>query len=111
MEPSKQPISIDILDYLGKFENGVLTFISLGYEGVFYDASFFYKENILALTPDEELEKKLGCVIEDWVGYRALMLDIVEKVIPYEEIINRLDDFDPSKYNLHKDDNTNNPDK
>ena len=102
MENFKQPISVDVLDYLGKHEGGILTFISLGYEGKFYDASFFYKENILALTPDEDLEKELGSVIEEWEGYKSLMLDIIKKVVPYEEMINRLDDFDPSKYNLHK---------
>jgi hypothetical protein len=33
------------------------------------------------------------------------MLEIMKKVVPYDEMINRVDDFDPSKYGLYLDDN------
>jgi hypothetical protein len=31
------------------------------------------------------------------------MLDIMKKVVPFDEMITRVDDFDPSKYGLYKD--------
>lgn len=103
MENNKS-ISVDILDYLGKFEGGILVLISLGYEDDFYNATFFYREELVALTPDDKLEEKLGCQIEDYEEYKPLMLNIIEKIIPYEKALNIVDDFNPEKYNLYKDD-------
>lgn len=94
-------ISIDIVDYLGKHEGGVIALLSLGHDNKFYEATFFYTEKLLVLTPDDKLEKKLGCEIEDWDGYRELMINIINKIVPYDEIINIIDDFDPEKYDLH----------
>lgn len=96
-------IKIDILDYLGKHEGGILTLISIGYEGDYYEATFFYTKDTLALTVEEPLEEKLGCLIEDWVGYNQLMFDIVKRVVPYDEIVNITNDFDPTKYDLYLD--------
>lgn len=93
-------ITVDVLDYLGKFDDGVISIISLGYKGTYYEASFFYKENIAALTPDERLEDELGCQIEDFKDYNELMLSILKKVVPYNEIINIIDDFNPEKYGI-----------
>ena len=101
-------MTIDVLDYLGKHKNGILVFISLGYDGEYYQASFYYQESMLVLTPEDKLEDKLGCLIEDWEGYPKLMMDILKKVVPYNEIINRIDEFDPSKYNLYLADQSSN---
>jgi hypothetical protein len=98
-------ISVDILDYLGKHSDGILVLISLGYQKEYYEATFFYTKEMLALTPDESLEKKLGSTIEEWSGYDKLMFDIIKKVVPYEEMINITDDFDPEKWGLFLDKN------
>jgi hypothetical protein len=98
-------MTIDIIDYLGKHQNGILTLISIGYEEEYYEATFYYTEDTLALTPDEKLEEKLGCVIEDWDGYNQLMFDIVRKVVPYNEMINIVNDFEPEKWGLFLDKN------
>lgn len=100
-------ISVDVIDYLGNFEDGIFVLISLGYEEEFYDATFYYKEELVALTPDDELEEKLGCQIEDWEEYAILMFNIIDKVIPYKKALNIVGDFDPAKYNLYKDETTN----
>lgn len=91
-------MKIDILDYLGKINGGVLVLISLLYEDEYYEGSFFYTEDMLAITPDEKLEEKLESKIEDWEGYEALMLELLKKVVPYKEMYSRVDDFDPNKY-------------
>lgn len=95
---------VDIIDYLGKHEEGIIVSIVVGIGDEYYDATFFYRETLLALNVEEELEKKIGCKIEDWEHYSELMLQIINKVVPYEEMIGRIDDFDPSKYDLYRDD-------
>jgi hypothetical protein len=58
---------------------------------------------MLALTPDEKLEEELGTIIEEWDGYNQLMFDILKKVVPYEEMINIANDFEPEKWGLFLD--------
>ncbi len=96
-------MSVDIIDYLGKHEGGILTLLSLGYQDEYYEATFFYTSEMLALTPDEKLEEKIESVIEDWIGYNQLMFSIIEKVLPYDEAINIVDEFDPEKWGLFLD--------
>lgn len=86
----------EILDYLGKLNDGVLTLVSIEYEEVWYESTFYYTRDMLALTVDKEFEDKLGCQIEDWSGYKNLMIDIIKRVVPYDEIIVRIDEFDPN---------------
>jgi hypothetical protein len=88
-------MTFDIIEYLGKFEDGVLALISLNYEDEYYDATFFYKENFVTLTIDEKLEEIIG-EVEDWSGYNNLVLELMKKVVPYDEIISRLDKVDVS---------------
>jgi hypothetical protein len=90
-------MTFDIIEYLGKFEDGVLVLISLNYEDNYYDTTFYYKENFVTLTIDEDLEQVIG-QIEFWPGYNNLVLDIMKKVIPYIEIITRLDEIDFSGF-------------
>jgi HEPN domain-containing protein len=86
-------MTFDIIEYLGKFEDGVLALISLNYENEYYDATFFYKEDFVTLTIDEKLEEIIG-EIEEWSGYNNLVLELMKKVVPYDEIITRLDKVD-----------------
>jgi hypothetical protein len=93
-------MKIDILEYLGKHEDGVIVLLTIFYESEYYDATFFYNKDFLALTPEEKFEEKIGLEIEDWDNYNNLIYLILDKIVPYEEIINIVPDFDPSKYNL-----------
>jgi hypothetical protein len=90
-------MNFDIIEYLGKYENGVLVLISLNYNDNYYDTTFFYRENFVTLTIDSDLEDIIGQV-ELWSEYNNLVLDIMKKVIPYDEIINRLDEIDFSGF-------------
>jgi hypothetical protein len=91
-------ITADIVDYLGKYENGVLVLLSIGYKGEFTEGTIYYSNEALALTVDESIEKDLDMPIEFWKGYRELLVSILKKVVPYNEIINRLDDIDFTQY-------------
>jgi hypothetical protein len=90
-------MTFDIIEYLGKFEDGVLVLISLNYEDNYYDTTFYYKDNFVTLTIDDDLEEIIGQV-ELWSGYNNLVLDIMKKVIPCEEILGRLDELDFSGF-------------
>jgi hypothetical protein len=86
-------MTFDIIEYLGKFEDVVLALISLNYENEYYDATFFYKEDFVTLTIDEKLEEIIG-EIEEWPGYDNIVLELMKRVVPYDEIITRLDKVD-----------------
>ena len=91
-------MTADIIDYLGKYENGVLVLISIGYKGEFSEGTIYYSNEMLSLTVDESIEEDLGMKIEFWDGYRDLLISILKKVVPYNEIINRLDEVDFTIY-------------
>jgi hypothetical protein len=91
-------MKFDVIEYLGKYEEGVMVLLSLNYNDEYYDATFFYKDNFITLTVDEQLEEILECTIEKWSEYGTLVVDILKKVIPYDEIINRLDELDFNEY-------------
>jgi len=90
-------MNFDIIEYLGKFEDGVLVLISLNYENEYYDATFFYKEDFVTLTINEDLEDLIG-EIEKHPLYNNLVIEIMKQVVPYKEMINRLDEIDFSGF-------------
>lgn len=94
-------INFDIIEYIGKLDDGIFILLTLSYQNEFYETIFYYKEAVVALTPDKKLEKKLKCKIEDWSGYSNLMLRIIEKIVPYSEMINIVNDFDSNIYKIH----------
>lgn len=93
-------IKFDIVEYIGKLDDGIYVSLSLNYNDEYYESVFFYKKELVALTVDEKLEDLLGCSIEDWSGYGSLMLKIVDRVVPYDEMINRIDEFDKNVYKI-----------
>lgn len=97
-------VTVDVLDYIGKHEDGIFVLLSLGYEEEFYEATFYYRDTFVVLTVEERLEEKLGCEIEDWDGYGKVMYTILDKVVPYEEMINQVSDLNTDEYGLYLDD-------
>jgi hypothetical protein len=91
-------MKFDIIEYLGKIEDGVLVILSLNHEDEYYESTFYYKNQFVTLTVDETLEEILGCSIEKWKGYNKLVLEIVERLVPYNDIINTLGEIDLDYY-------------
>ena len=100
-------IKADVIDYLGKHEmmdslgrqqKGVLVLLSIDFNGSFFEGTLFYSDVSVHLTVDESIEEQLGHQIEFWDGYRDLLISILKRVVPYDEIINRLDEVDFAKY-------------
>ena len=93
-------IKADVIDYLGKYDNGVLVLLSVSYKDTFTEGTIYYSDKMLALTVDESIKKDLGHPIEFYPGYRDLLISILKRVVPYDEIINKLDEIDVSKYQV-----------
>ena len=93
-----KPIEFSILDYMGKFEGGIMTLIDVKHDNKHYNGTFFYTEDTIALTVDNTLEEELGCVIEDYENYKELVFDLLKKVVPHKELINSIDDIDLTNY-------------
>lgn len=92
-------MKIDILDYIGKINDGALVLISIIYQGEYYEGTFYYnKNNIVALTVEKKLEDLIGCTIEQFQDYNEIMISLIKRVVPIEEIITRLDVIDINKY-------------
>lgn len=91
-------IKIDIVDYMGKMEGGILVLLSVNCDGSFSEGTIFYTPDNLALTVSQEVEEKIGSPIEAWEGYQDLVVSTLKKLIPCEELLLRMDDVDFSKY-------------
>ena len=91
-------IKIDIVDYMGKMEGGILVLLSVNYDGSFSEGTIFYTPNNLVITVSEEVENKIGSKIELWSGYQDLLANTLKKLIPCEELLSRMDEVDFSKY-------------
>ena len=87
-------ITASILDYLGKFEGGILVSVGLMYEGNFYNGIFYYTSDKMIITTDDNFKEKVG-EIEMLEDYYSLMESIINMVEPYENIIGDLKDYEP----------------
>lgn len=95
-------IKVDVLDYLGIHEDGVLSILSLNINDEHYECIFYYGESMIALTPDPKFEEKSGVTIEEWEFYNDVVIEILKRVVPYEKIKNQLTEFNPADYNIYK---------
>lgn len=91
-------IKIDIVDYMGKMDGGILVLLSVNCDASFSEGTIFYTPDNLVLTVSEEVEKSIGSPIELWSGYKELVISTLKKLIPCEELLKRMDDVDFSKY-------------
>lgn len=82
-----------IIDYLGKFEGGIFVKISIGWKGDFYDSLFFYNQDRVILTVDENMISKMGYDIEDHPEYMDLVESIMKMVEPYDKVYEELDNI------------------
>ena len=87
-------ITASILDYLGKYEGGILVSVGLMCEGNFYNGIFFYTSDKMIITVDDLFRQSHG-EIELNESYLPLMESLINMVEPYENIIGDLKDYEP----------------
>jgi len=93
-------IKASILDYLGKIESGILVLVSLMYNGKCYEGMFFYTDERIHITVDDQLEEAMGCDIKSHKEYTDILRFLIKSVVPWSEMINRIDELDFSAYEL-----------
>lgn len=91
-------MSISVLEYLGKIADGLLVLLSVIYEGEYYEATVFYNNTTFIITADEELEAKLQTKIENLTDYQKIKEDLKLKLVPFDQIVNRIDKLDVSRW-------------
>ena len=92
-------MKISILEYLGKADKGILVLLSVIHDSKYYEATFFYTADDILLTISNELELAIGCEITKYPDYVNILKDILKKIIPYNDMINRVDPIDFHRWN------------
>ena len=85
-------MTASILNYIGKYEGGILVSVCLEHDNKYYDGIFYYTSNQMIITTDDSLKEIIGD-IELTDDYLPLMESIIRMVSPYEEIIGKLPDY------------------
>jgi hypothetical protein len=91
-------LKADIIDYMGKMDSGILVLLSINCNNKFTEGTIFYTDNNFTITVSEDVEKELGCVIEQWSGYINFAESILKKLVPCNELLSRIDEVDFSQY-------------
>lgn len=86
-------ISASIIDYLGKYENGIIVSVSLSIDDTYHNAIFYYTSDKMIITVDDSLNDILNNDIQNTDHYIPLMESIINMVQPYDEIINDIKDY------------------
>lgn len=86
-----------VLEYLGKVNDGVLVLLSVMYEKRYFEATFFYDDRNIILTITDELESFVGD-IKGHPEYFDCLRDILKRVVPYNEMYERIDPVDFARW-------------
>lgn len=86
-------ITVSVLDYIGRFEIGVLVSCGIMYEGQFYGGILFYTEDHMNINVEESLTEKLGHPIEEDPEYLDILRILISKVEPFENVFPNLPDL------------------
>ena len=89
----KMDITASIIDYIGKYEGGIMVSVGLMFEGEYYDAMFYYTNTEMIINVDDEMKSVIGD-IEKHKDYYSLMEFMINAVTPYEDMIETLSEMD-----------------
>lgn len=83
-------ITASIIDYIGKYEGGILVSVGLMYNQKFYNSIFYYTSDEMIINVEESMTKDMTCEIEEHPNYLKLLKSIITMCEPYENVINEL---------------------
>lgn len=87
-------ITGSIIDYIGKYEEGILVSVGLMYNNKFYDAIFYYTKDQMIVNTDRKFREELGFHIQEHEDYLPLMKSLIEQCEPFESIIDQMVDIE-----------------
>lgn len=90
-------IKTSIIEYLGKVDGGILVLIGITYENKYYEGTFFYDPKNILLTVSEDLESIIGDITKH-PEYIDILKELLKKVVPYEEMYDRIDEVNFSRW-------------
>lgn len=100
-------IKADVIDYLGKMDEGVVVSIGVLLDEIYYNGILFYSKNNILLSMNDEFEEKINSPVELWENYKLLLELIFSKLENPTTILNSLKEFDINKYLIKKEDKIN----
>lgn len=100
-------IKADVIDYLGKMDEGVVVSIGVLLDEIYYNGILFYSNNNILLSMNDEFEEKINSPVELWENYKLLLELIFSKLENPTTILNSLKEFDINKYLTKKQDKVN----
>jgi hypothetical protein len=86
-------ITASILDYLGKYEGGILVSVGLMYNQKFYNSIFYYTSNRMIINVEEKMTQDMKYEIEEHKDYLLLLKSIISMCDPHENLINQLEEI------------------
>jgi hypothetical protein len=85
-------IKASIVDYLGKFEDGIIVSIGIIYKEEYYDGIFYYTSDKMIMNVSQLFVDKWG-EVEEIDDYLKLMEWLINNVEPYETLINDIEEY------------------
>jgi len=86
-------IKASILDYLGKYEGGILVSVGLTYKEKFYSSIFYYTDSQMIINVEESMTKDIGYEIEQHSDYIPLLKYLIRECEPFESVIDQLEEI------------------
>ncbi len=91
--------NVSVKDYMGRVGDGVFTLLTIVVDNVVHNVTYWYNSEKQIITIPDELKDILNVEdIEEHSHYEQLLLKLQKMTVPYEQIINSIDDFDIEKY-------------
>ena len=91
-------INVDILNYTGKLDDGIVVSIGVLLDDICYSGILFYSESDILISMNDEFEIKIGSPVESWDNYKTLLEIIFSKLENPSNIIDKLSVVDFNKY-------------
>jgi hypothetical protein len=91
-------LNVDIIDYKGKLDDGIVVSIGVLLDDIYYNGILFYSESDILISMNDSFETKIGMPVESWDNYKTLLELIFSKLEKPNDIIDKLSIVDFSKY-------------
>ena len=85
-------IKTSILEYIGKYNNGILVSVGLNFDSKYFEGIFYYTKDQVFINVDSKLEELIKCHIEEHPDYILIMEDIIRKVEPFDKTYDSLNE-------------------
>lgn len=90
-------IKPSIIDYIGRYEGGILVNIGLVIEESYYDGVFYYTDKHMWITVGDDYLNERGFIQED-EQYYELLETLINMVEPHSKLYETLEDYEDTGY-------------